>query len=254
MTKAGLTSAPPIKMLLPERDFPFFDLVSIFLASPPLIPLGDLFVILMPCSIEFTITSQICFIAEVIFSTEDILHFDLRYRNAGSDKGECIKTGQLINFPSGEGYTVPYEGSFDEIKIHGESKTEGILPVNYNGEIVKFAIKKNRIFKIFGSSINAKKMRRFFIEKDSRRNIAELGIGCNPNAIVTGNVLEDEKAGLHIAYGSSVHLGGKVMSDVHQDICYAKGLPIEGISLKLINEDKTIIEIICDAALQYDLL
>ena len=97
-------------------------------------------------------------------------------------------------------------------------------------------------------------MRRFFIEKDSRRNIAELGIGCNPNAIVTGNVLEDEKAGLHIAYGSSVHLGGKVMSDVHQDICYAKGLPIEGISLKLINGDKTIIEIIRDAALQYDLL
>jgi len=51
-------------------------------------------------------------------------------------------------------------------------------------------------------------MRIFFAENDTRRNIAELGIGCNPKAVITGNILEDEKVGLHIAYGMSSHLGG----------------------------------------------
>ena len=55
----------------------------------------------------------------------------------------------------------------------------------------------------------------FFNENKSRRNIAELGIGCNPWAVVTGNSLEDEKVGLHIAYELSSHLGGKIKSDMH---------------------------------------
>ena len=66
-------------------------------------------------------------------------------------------------------------------------------------------------------------------------NIAELAFGCNEQAVVTGNVLEDEKAGFHWAYGRSDHLGGTVgvkafqkpENVVHQDIVYAKGNPIQ---------------------------
>ena len=51
---------------------------------------------------------------------------------------------------------------------------------------------------------------------------------------MTGNVLEDEKAGFHWAYGRSDHLGGTVGVDkfasldtvVHNDIVYARGNPI----------------------------
>ena len=95
---------------------------------------------------------------------------------------------------------------------------------------------------------------KFFAENESRRNIAELGIGCNPKAVITGNVLEDEKVGLHIAYGMSSHLGGKIDSDMHQDTCYSKGCPVEGITVTLINRDGSKTEIIRDAMLRYELL
>jgi leucyl aminopeptidase (aminopeptidase T) len=49
--------------------------------------------------------------------------------------------------------------------------------------------------------------------------VAELGIGTNPKAIVTGNTLEDEKAAgtCHIAVGNNVSYGGKNEVPLHQD-------------------------------------
>ena len=93
------------------------------------------------------------------------------------------------------------------------------------------------------SNVLLKKIR-LLIENNTRRNIAELGIGCNPQAVVTGNPLEDEKVGLHIAYGMSTHLGGKIKSDMHYDIIHAKGCPTEGITLTLINKNGTKTELI----------
>lgn len=192
--------------------------------------------------------------AEVIFSTGENLFLDLRNRIALSDKGECVKPGQFINFPSGEACKVPYEAVSNEKEKFGESKTEGILPVAYDKDIIKFVVKNNSIIEVIGKSIKAQKMRDFFNENPTRANIAEIGIGCNPKAVITGNVLEDEKVGLHIAYGMSSHLGGKIKSDTHQDICYSKGCPIEGITLTLINKDGSKIELIQNSMLRYDLL
>jgi len=192
--------------------------------------------------------------AEIAFSTRDNLYIDLRYRVAESDSGDCSKTGQFINFPSGEGAKAPYEATPEEAIRFGESRTEGVLPARYDTELVRYVVRQNRIVDVLGNAKKASEMRTFFAENDTRRNIAELGIGCNPNAIVTGNILEDEKVGLHIAYGMSTHLGGKVKSDMHQDIVYAKGCPIEGTTVTLINADDARIELIRDAILQYDLL
>jgi leucyl aminopeptidase (aminopeptidase T) len=51
------------------------------------------------------------------------------------------------------------------------------------------------------------------------RNIAELGIGTNDKAIITGLVLEDEKVmgTIHIAIGDNSHFGGKVQVPSHLD-------------------------------------
>ena len=52
------------------------------------------------------------------------------------------------------------------------------------------------------------------------RNLAELGVGTNENATLTGNVLEDEKilGTTHIAFGASSSFGGTVTVPVHLDV------------------------------------
>ena len=193
--------------------------------------------------------------AEVLFSTGDKLFLDLRNRIAHADGGSCKKAGILINFPSGEGYIAPYEGIGDEVNQFGESKTEGILPDNQHGDLLKYKVEKNRIIEVIGPGENADEMRKFFEDDETHRNIAELGIGCNPKAVVTGNILEDEKVGgLHIAYGTSVHTGGRTQSDTHQDICFPKGLPGSAKTLTLNNSDGSKIELITNGNLRYDLL
>jgi leucyl aminopeptidase (aminopeptidase T) len=51
------------------------------------------------------------------------------------------------------------------------------------------------------------------------RLIAELGIGTNPNARVSGQIIEDEKAlgTAHLAFGTSASFGGANLADVHID-------------------------------------
>ena len=51
------------------------------------------------------------------------------------------------------------------------------------------------------------------------RNLAELGVGTNERATLTGNILEDEKmlGTVHIAFGASAGIGGTVAVPVHLD-------------------------------------
>jgi leucyl aminopeptidase (aminopeptidase T) len=54
---------------------------------------------------------------------------------------------------------------------------------------------------------------------DAARNVAEFGIGTNPNAVLSGNILEDEKilGTIHVAFGSNNTFGGRVSAGVHLD-------------------------------------
>lgn len=171
---------------------------------------------------------------EVRFSTGQRCVFDLRWRKAEVDDGYLPRSKQgdrIINLPSGETFIVPYEG-----EQAGEvSRTEGQLPVEVAGELVVLSVAANRIQKIEGGGPEAGSLRAFFAADPARANIAEVAFGCNDWAAVTGNTLEDEKAGFHWAYGRSDHLGGVVgvkafldpANVVHQDIVYAKGNPIQ---------------------------
>lgn len=193
--------------------------------------------------------------AKVRFSTGHELYFDLRHREAEADDGQlhADKTGvRLINLPSGEACIAPYEG-----ELEGQpSKTGGMIPADYDGELVLYRVRENRIAEIIGDGPKAGEMRDYFAVDEARRNIAELGLGCNDEAVISGSVLEDEKVlGMHWAYGLSQHIGGVTgpaqFSDpkhvVHQDIVYPKGGPVEIASLVLEYEDGTTQEIIKDA-------
>jgi leucyl aminopeptidase (aminopeptidase T) len=50
-------------------------------------------------------------------------------------------------------------------------------------------------------------------------NVAELGIGTNEKAILSGEILEDEKllGTAHVAFGASAAIGGTVQVPVHLD-------------------------------------
>jgi leucyl aminopeptidase (aminopeptidase T) len=194
--------------------------------------------------------------AEVLFSTGHRCHFDLRHRVCEADDGYLHRDKNddvpVINLPSGETFEVPYEG-----EIAGDpSRTRGELPVHEDGQTVVFRVEANRIEEVIGRGSVADRYRSFFAADPVRGNVAEMAFGCNDDAKVTGNVLEDEKAGFHWAYGRSDHLGGTIglaqfrspANVVHQDIVYARGSPIAVASAELVEGGGRRIAVIRDGA------
>jgi len=96
---------------------------------------------------------------------------------------------------------------------------------------------------VVGNTSATGSLRDFLFLDPARCNIAELGLGCNPKARVWGNVLEDEKAGPHIALGRSEHIGGVTGPDSfrdarnvwHEDFVFARGSPIQITRLTLVD-------------------
>jgi hypothetical protein len=108
-------------------------------------------------------------------------------------------------------------------------------------------VEHNEVIDVRGDGPAAARMLEAFAREQALRNVAEVAIGCNERAVITGNVLEDEKAGFHWAYGRSDHLGGEVGPDrfsspsavSHQDVVYAAGSPIVCKRLDFVDPDGT---------------
>jgi leucyl aminopeptidase (aminopeptidase T) len=180
-------------------------------------------------------------LAEIEFSTGDEFVFDFRFRVAEVDDGQLHRDApkpRLINLPSGEAFTAAYEGERGT-----PSLTSGILPVPYENEVVRLRVNQNRVEEVMGETAPSRRLRDFLLADPARCNVAELGLGCNPKARVWGNVLEDEKAGPHIALGRSEHLGGitgpEAFSDPrhvwHEDFVFARESPIKIRRLTLVD-------------------
>ncbi len=192
--------------------------------------------------------------ADVLFSTGDRVFFDLRHRVGHADDGLCHpgKEFPLINLPSGEAFIVPYEGEHED----EPSMTRGVIPMDRNGEAFELLIESNRILDVRGDGPEARAFAAYLEEDAARRNVAELGLGCNDKAVVMGSVIEDEKAGAHWAYGRSEHLGGTIGPDaflkpanvVHQDIVYAPDSAITVKRLTLMHPDGSGQDVIRDNA------
>jgi hypothetical protein len=192
---------------------------------------------------------------EVIFSTGDICYFDKSdHKPAIQDNGRLHLGAdkdafRLRNLPSGEVCVVPNESP--------NSKTMGEIPVSYSSEIAVFVVQNNQVIDVRGDGPMAAMKRQEFRDEKALRNIAEVAVGCNDKAVVTGNVLEDEKAGFHWAYGRSDHIGGTVGPKdfsapnkvLHQDIVYARGNPIVCKRLDFIFSDGTRQTVIRDGVL-----
>jgi hypothetical protein len=139
---------------------------------------------------------------------ESSLHLDLRFRKAHASGGLLPEPGTAGNLPSGEAYIVPYEG-----ERPGEaSRSGGELPVEFEGEIVRYTVVANRAVAVEQGGPRAAVEQARLTQEPAYGNLAELGLGVLAAFGVEpiGEVLLDEKLGLHIAFGRSDHFGGHV--------------------------------------------
>lgn len=135
------------------------------------------------------------------------IFFDLRFRSAHPSSGRFPDKGTAGNLPSGETYIVPYEGEKE-----AKSRTEGILPVEVEGEVVFFEIKENKALAVKGHGLAARAESEHLRREPAYGNMAELGFGVLGDFGLQpiGEILLDEKLGLHIAFGRSDHFGGRI--------------------------------------------
>ncbi|MCD6323963.1 MAG: aminopeptidase, partial [Desulfurococcales archaeon] len=154
------------------------------------------------------------------------IYFSIEGRAWHVDTGLYTKPGEWGNLPAGEVYIAPLEGTANGVFV----APAGWYP-NLK-EDMKFYVRDGRVHKIEGGGEVGDNFRNALgleprNDDDahvSRRNIAELGIGTNPNAKRADNVLEAEKilGTVHIAIGDNSHFGGRNPSDLHEDFVQPK--------------------------------
>jgi leucyl aminopeptidase (aminopeptidase T) len=137
-------------------------------------------------------------------------------REGYADTGLNHNPGDFSNLPAGEGYIAPLEGKSEgKVVIDGSMAGIGKL----EEEVIEITVKDGFAVEIKGGEAADKLLSLMKPFGRLAFNVAELGIGTNDKAIVTGNVLEDEKAmgTIHIAFGDNKSMGGTVRVASHLD-------------------------------------
>ncbi len=139
----------------------------------------------------------------------------LEGRNGIASKGLFRKKGESGNLPTGEAFAAPLEG-----------KTEGVFVADGSFAVIgmlknpiKIKVEKGLATEISGGK-EAKQLIKMLSNFGKKgRNIAEIGIGTNDSAKLSGLLLEDEKVKgtVHIALGDNKSMGGKVNVPIHVD-------------------------------------
>jgi leucyl aminopeptidase (aminopeptidase T) len=129
--------------------------------------------------------------------------------------GVLREKGQSGNMPSGEVYLAPIEGvSNGTLVIDGSMASIGMI---------KTPIKVNIVDGFAEEITGGEEAERLIaiLDKSGRdaRAVAEFGIGTNYKAILTGQILEDEKVfgTIHVAFGNNLTMGGTIAVNSHLD-------------------------------------
>jgi leucyl aminopeptidase (aminopeptidase T) len=142
------------------------------------------------------------------------LRFGLGDRAGIPDDGNLTARGAFGNLPCGEGFIAPVEGT-----AAGRLVVDGtIAGFGRVSELVELTVEGGHLVDARGGQGPEllEVLRRAGAEGT---NVAELGIGTNERAELTGNLLEDEKllGTAHVAFGASASIGGTVQVPVHID-------------------------------------
>jgi leucyl aminopeptidase (aminopeptidase T) len=138
---------------------------------------------------------------------------DLSGREGLPDDGILTEPGVFGNLPCGEGFIAPLAGE-GRIVVAGTLASVGMAD-----EPVTLTVAGGRL------TAAERGLGPRFIELlrsagENGTNLAELGVGTNERAKLTGQVLEDEKilGTVHVAFGASAGIGGTVTVPIHLDV------------------------------------
>jgi leucyl aminopeptidase (aminopeptidase T) len=134
---------------------------------------------------------------------------DLRGRTGMPDDGDLAAPGAFGNLPCGEGFVAPLsgEGRFVVASLAGIGLGTATLIVEDGHLVAAEGAEGEQLLATLRAA------------GEQGTNLAELGVGTNEQATLTGNVLEDEKilGTVHVAFGASAGIGGTVSVPVHLD-------------------------------------
>jgi len=165
------------------------------------------------------------------------LILDLTGRHGLADDGDLTGPGAFGNLPCGEGFIAPVGGSGTmiarSIAALGLTDGDGAALTLEDGHLVEATGPQGeRLLSILRE------------HGDAGTNLAELGIGTNDKATLTGNVLEDEKilGTVHVAFGASIAIGGTVSVPIHLDCVVTEAsLTIDGT--KVLDEGRFVLAV-----------
>jgi leucyl aminopeptidase (aminopeptidase T) len=143
------------------------------------------------------------------------LSFSIAGREGIVDAGELSAKGAFGNLPCGEGFIAPVEGTAEgTLVVDGSIAAIGLVE-----SPVQLTIEGGHLVGATGDE-GGRLMELLTPHGPDGTNVAELGIGTNEEAILTGNILEDEKifGTAHVAFGASAGIGGTVQVPVHLDV------------------------------------
>lgn len=145
--------------------------------------------------------------------------------------------GRWSNIPGSEAYVAPIEGT-----ANGTLVIDASIPKSIVKEKITVEIKNGFAVSIQGGE-EASQLNSILesVGDKNAYNVAELGIGTNKSAKITGITLEDEKVygTAHIAFGNNATFGGTVNVPVHLD-CVFKNPTIAVDGKKIIVNGKVV--------------
>jgi len=182
---------------------------------------ADLLARLMACDLA-AVQRRSRAVAELLTQAQDAhltcprgsdLRLDLTGRKGIPDDGDLTASSAFGNLPCGEGFVAPRGG---EGRLFVSSLAGIGLVAAGPAELV---VRDGRLADAQGPEGEALLAALQGADARLGTNLAELGIGTNERATLTGNVLEDEKmlGTLHVAFGASAGIGGAVSVPIHLD-------------------------------------
>jgi leucyl aminopeptidase (aminopeptidase T) len=141
------------------------------------------------------------------------LRLDLSGRQAVADDGDLTAPGSFGNLPCGEGFVAPRGGE-------GTVATRSLASIGMvSGHPARLTIEGGRL--THATAPEGERLYELLTGAGEQgTNLAELGVGTNERARLTGNILEDEKilGTVHVAFGASAGIGGTVSVPIHLDV------------------------------------